>query len=81
VAFLSELQKTRRRGFAIDDQENELGGRCVAAPIFDYRGSSVAAVSISVPVQRFPKDMIEAYGQWVKETAGEISRKLGAARL
>ena len=81
TAFLSELQKTRQRGFAIDDEENELGGRCVAAPIFDYRGSSVAALSISVPVQRFPKDMIEAYGQWVKETAGEISRKLGAARL
>ena len=81
AAFLAELQKTRQRGFAIDDEENELGGRCVAAPIFDYRGNSIAAVSISVPVQRFPKEMIEKYGRWVKDTAGEISRKLGAARI
>jgi len=81
AAFLSELQKTRQRGFAIDDEENELGGRCVAAPIFDYRGSTVAAVSISVPIQRFPRDMIDTYGLWVKATASEISRKLGAALL
>ncbi len=80
TTFLVELQKTCQRGFAIDDEENELGGRCVAAPIIDYRGNSIAAVSISVPVQRFPKEMIEKYGSWVKETAGEISRKLGAAR-
>ena len=77
--FHAELEKTCQRGFAIDDEENELGGRCVAAPIFDYRGHTLAAVSISVPVQRFPKEMIEKYGRWVKETAGEISRKLGAA--
>jgi DNA-binding IclR family transcriptional regulator len=81
AAFLSELQKTCQRGFAIDDEENELGGRCVAAPIFDYRGYAVAAVSISVPIQRFPVEKIEDYGRWVKDTAGEISRKLGAARL
>jgi IclR family transcriptional regulator, KDG regulon repressor len=80
-AFLAELQKTCQRGFAIDDEENELGGRCVAAPIFDYRGNAVAAVSISVPIQRFPREKIDDYGRWVKDTAGEISRKLGAARL
>jgi IclR family KDG regulon transcriptional repressor len=79
--FISELQKTCQRGFAIDDEENELGGRCVAAPIFDYRGIAVAAVSISVPIQRFPREKIDDYGRWVKDTAGEISRKLGAARL
>lgn len=81
AAFLDELRRTCQRGFAIDDEENELGGRCVAAPIFDYRGSAVAAVSISVPIQRFPSDQIEEYGRLVKDTAGEISRKLGAARL
>ena len=51
TAFANEIHNTRQRGFAIDDQENELGGRCVAAPVFDYQGQPIAAVSISVPVQ------------------------------
>ncbi len=79
--FLSELHKTYKRGYAIDDEENEPGGRCVSAPIFDYRGNTVAAVSISVQIQRFPKEKIDDYGGWVKATAGEISRELSAARL
>lgn len=78
AAFADELQATRERGFALDDQENELGGRCVAAPIFDYQGKAVAAVSISVPLQRMPDSQIEHFGHHVRAAAHEISRRLGA---
>lgn len=76
--FISELGETLLRGFAIDNQENELGGRCVAAPIFDYHGEPVAAISISVPIQRFPEEKIPEYGSLVKRAAREISLQLGA---
>ena len=77
-AFLNEMQETLLHGFAADNQENELGGRCVAAPIFDYQGKPVAAISISVPVQRFPEEKISEYGEMVKQAAREISLQLGA---
>lgn len=77
--FLTELQKIRQQGYAIDDEENELGGRCVAAPIIDYQGKPLAAISISVPIQRMPSDRIDEFGALVKKTAREISLKIGAS--
>ena len=78
-AFKLDLERTQERGFAIDNQENELGGRCVAAPIFDFRGAPIAAVSVSVPIQRMPESEVPLFGMRVREAADEISRMLGAA--
>lgn len=75
--LMADLAETRRRGFSLDDEENEAGGRCVAAPVFDHAGTAVAAVSISAPTQRFPREQVPAYGQLVRETALAISRELG----
>ncbi len=75
--YRDELQRTRERGFAIDDEENELGGRCVAAPIFDHRGHTVAAISISVPLPRIPPARIPEFGDSVRATAKAISTRLG----
>jgi DNA-binding IclR family transcriptional regulator len=77
--FLIEIERTRQRGFAIDDQENEMGGRCVAAPILDFKGQPVAAVSVSVPLQRLPDEKMAEYGDLVNRIAKQISRKLGVA--
>ena len=49
-ALMDDLERSHERGFALDDQENEPGGRCVAAPIFNHLGVAVAAISISVPL-------------------------------
>lgn len=43
----AELAKVRRLGYAIDDEEEELGSRCIGAPIIDLDGRAVAAISIS----------------------------------
>lgn len=76
-AFQAELALTRQRGFGVDDEENEIGGRCVAAPIFDSSDLPVAAVSVSVPVQRLPADRVAEFGRMVQSTAAKISHDLG----
>lgn len=75
--FMQELALTRQRGYAIDEQENEMGGRCVGAPVFDRFGYPIASISISVPVQRFPVEEVNKFGQKLIETAGKISRQMG----
>ena len=74
----AHLQKVRRQGFAIDNEENEKGIRCVAAPIRDESGSVTAAISISGPATRISLENIHhSLKGLVCETAIEISRKLG----
>lgn len=75
--FIANIQLSRERGYALDNEENELGGRCVAAPVIDFNAHPVAAISISAPIQRFPESRIPVYGEKVKETATMISQQLG----
>jgi DNA-binding IclR family transcriptional regulator len=75
--FLVELEKTREQGYAVDDEENEIGGRCVAVPVFDHTGQPVAAASVSAPTARLPVSEFQQAGAMVRETAKSISRGLG----
>ncbi|GAB5494408.1 MAG: DNA-binding transcriptional repressor XynR [Phototrophicaceae bacterium] len=80
--IMNDLALTRRRGFALDDQENELGGRCVSAPIFNHLGVAFAAISVSVPLPRIPCDRIDYFGNKAREVADDISERFGyRARL
>jgi DNA-binding IclR family transcriptional regulator len=72
-----ELSQIRLRGFAYDNEENNLGLSCVAAPIFDYTGKAVYGISVSGPTMRMNSDKITRASRIVKEAADEISRKLG----
>jgi IclR family transcriptional regulator, KDG regulon repressor len=76
-AVMYDLDRTRERGFAIDDEENELGGRCVSAPIFNHLGEPIAAISISVPLPRIPPERVPHFGNKVKEVAAQISERMG----
>ncbi len=78
-ALLKEhLREVRRSGYAVDDEENELGIRCLAAPVFDGKGSPVAAISVSGPSLRVTREMIEdVLKKEVMKAALEISRRLG----
>jgi IclR family acetate operon transcriptional repressor len=72
-----ELQTTRERGWALDDEEQAVGLRCVAAPILDEYGEPLAAISLSGPKARITDDRIPALGALVKRVAEEITAALG----
>lgn len=72
-----ELQRTRERGYAIDNGETGERVRCVAAPIRDYTGQVVAALSISGPQTQITADRVPDLGQSVRKAADMISNKLG----
>ncbi len=73
AALERELAAVRRNASARDDEELELGVRCMAAGIHDDLGKLVAGLSISAPADR----MDEAWMERVKATAAEISQALG----
>ena len=68
-----DLSKVRQSGFARDNEELELGVRCVAAGIFDDQKKLVAGLSISAPADRLSEDWLPK----LKNTAAEISNALG----
>jgi DNA-binding IclR family transcriptional regulator len=72
-----ELERTRTLGYAVDDEEEEIGGRCIGAPIWNRDRHVVAAVSVSGNTSRITAETIEPIAGQVKLTALEISRQLG----
>ena len=77
AAMEKEIALIRQRGYAVDDEEHELGVRCVAAPILDFSGSPVAAISLSAPAIRLTDSEIEKYAPMVLDAASNISRYFG----
>ena len=72
----AELARIREQGFGVDDEEEEIGVRCIGAPVFDSKDRAVAAISISGPSGRMDLASQQHLVISVKETAAEISRKL-----
>lgn len=68
-----ELALVRRHGYARDNEELELGVRCIAAGIFDDTGKLVAGLSISAPAERLQDEWIKS----LVDTAASISEALG----
>jgi DNA-binding IclR family transcriptional regulator len=78
IQLKEHLKSVRAQGYAIDDEENEKGIRCVAAPIYNDIGKPVAAMSISGPAFQITKKVIqESLKKEVMETAHKISQRLG----
>ena len=76
-ALAEELERTRQRGYAIDDQEKNIGMRCIAAPVRNWTGSTVAGLSISGPIARVSDETITALADCVMRAATELSAALG----
>jgi DNA-binding IclR family transcriptional regulator len=75
-AVMGEIQRVREQGFALDNQENEIEGRCIGAPILGPDHSVVAALSISGPV--FRMDLVRAHSLVgrLQDTCAAISRAI-----
>jgi DNA-binding IclR family transcriptional regulator len=77
AALIEELATIRQKGYAIDDEEIEVGLRCIAAPIRDHTGQVTAAISVAAPVQRMTKKNVQTTIPSVVSAAEAISRRLG----
>jgi DNA-binding IclR family transcriptional regulator len=72
-----ELARVRANGFATDDEEDEIGARCIGAPVFDSSGGIAAAVSLSGTVAQITEANSADLAARVCETAGALSETLG----
>lgn len=73
-AFLAELEEVRRRGFALDNGENEEGGRCIAVPL--ALNGIGAAISLSAPEFRFSLDHAEPVAAALIRSAQAVVQEL-----
>ncbi len=73
----AQLNAIRKNGFAIDDQERQLGLRCVALPVGDETGAVVASLSIAGPAARMTNPNIRSMLPEIKQAADRIGRALG----
>jgi len=77
VHFRQELEKIRRQGYAVDDEEAVQGARCVSAPILNADREPIAAVSVSGPVTRVSPNQVAALAGAVSSAARAISVAMG----
>lgn len=75
-----EIMRVRETGLGYDDAEFDHEVRCVAAPVYDFRGQVVGAIGISGPVWRITLQRLQQLAAQVKLTAAEVSEELGYRR-
>ena len=79
--LLEDLEATRVRGYAVDDEENEIGSRCVASAVLDAEDRPVAALSVSAPTVRFDDGRLALAGQAVIRSSRELSAAIGLPKV
>ncbi len=76
-ALRADLLVIRNRGYSVDDEEKNLGMRCIAAPVFDVNGEAVAGLSVSGPTSRVGEAQIEHLSLAVMEAARDLTLAVG----
>jgi IclR family KDG regulon transcriptional repressor len=69
-----ELAKVRQRGYAVDDEEEELEVRCVAAPVYNQSGECMAALTIAGTIGQIREENIDELARYVIQAADKIFR-------
>lgn len=75
-----ELSRIRELGYAFDDEEDEIGLRCIGAPVFDNTERVVAAISVSGTTVQITMERVPALARTVTKTAAAISAQLGYSK-
>lgn len=76
-ALLKELEEVRRNGFAFDNEECEIGARCIAVPIRDYTGKIIACISVTGTIFKMTDEMIFNNMNYLLSKSRELSNMLG----
>jgi DNA-binding IclR family transcriptional regulator len=74
-----QLREVRTMGYALDDEEEEIGLRCIGVPIFDNKGRVVAAISVSGTVTQIHSDNVDKLAERAKAAAANISVALATS--
>ena len=74
--LLDELDKTRKQGYAVDDEEMFIGVRCIAVPVFERSGCVRYGVGVSGPIDLMSPENMERYVKRLKTAAKQIGRKM-----
>lgn len=77
AALRTELRQIRERGYATDNEEHTMGVRCVAVPICNHTGNTIAALSVSIPTVRFTAERGQRALALLLEAVASISGELG----
>jgi DNA-binding IclR family transcriptional regulator len=78
MLFMKELEKIRQNGYSVDDEEYVDGLICFGAPIFDFHGKPIAAISVSCPKYRYDEEKhLYFYTGLAAEAAKRISNRMG----
>ena len=75
--FLQEVERVRKYGVAIDNEENSLNVRCLAAPVFNQQGETIAALGTSATILQLDEAHLPKIIESVKEAARQVSEQMG----
>ncbi|MDP9889252.1 DNA-binding IclR family transcriptional regulator [Pseudarthrobacter enclensis] len=75
-AFRAEIEKVRRQGYAVMDEENEAGMRAVAVPLLNDQGHAFASLATAVPVFRLDLEGLTTHVPLLQEAAAELAARL-----
>lgn len=75
--LMKEISEIRKNGYALDNEENELGVRCIAVCVYDVKGLPNNAFSISAPKVRMTDDRVEVLARDIIKTKEAIQKLLG----
>jgi IclR family acetate operon transcriptional repressor len=75
-ALLADLAEVRARGYALDDEERNLGMRCVGAAIFNEAGEAIAGLSVSGPTVRITAESLDRLGALVRDAAARVTHAI-----
>jgi len=75
--LLKELEKVRTQGYAVDDEENNMGARCLGAPVFNQQGMIEAAVGLSGTINQVNSQTMPRILEALKDAARHVSMQLG----
>lgn len=76
----SHLEEIRRLGFAVDDEEFDIGVRCIAVPVFDFRGKAAGAIGVSGPATRMTAERMPALTAIMVEIGKALSERMAFSR-
>jgi DNA-binding IclR family transcriptional regulator len=72
----ANLEEIRQTGYAVDDEEFDMGVRCIAVPVFDFRGKAIGAIGISGPSLRVSQEKLAELKEIVMTAGKQLTERM-----